>query len=62
MAPWATDGMYVRAAGIPTYGVMGLFIREEDDFSHGQNERVPVKSFFGALEHWHIILHELAGR
>ena len=62
MAPWATDGMYVRAAGIPTYGVMGLFLRDEDDFAHGLNERVPVKSFFGALEHWHIILHELAGR
>ena len=62
MAPWATDGKYVRAAGIPTYGVMGLFLREEDDFSHGLNERVPVKSFYGGLDHWHIILHELAGR
>ena len=62
MAPYATDGNHVRIAGIPTYGVMGLFLREEDEFAHGLNERVPVKSFFGALEHWHIILHELAGR
>jgi len=62
MAPWGTDGKQVRLAGIPTYGVTGLFIRERDDFSHGLNERVPVKSFFGALEHWLIILHELAGR
>ncbi len=62
MAPWGTDGKFVRAAGIPTYSIMGLYIRAEDDFSHGQNERAPVMSFFGALEHWYIILHELAGR
>lgn len=62
MAPWATDGLYVRIAGIPTYGVMGVFLRAEDNFAHGLNERVPVVSFFGALEHWHVILHDLAGR
>jgi acetylornithine deacetylase/succinyl-diaminopimelate desuccinylase-like protein len=61
MASWGTDGKYVRIAGIPTYGVMGLFIREEDNFLHGLNERLPVKSFFGALEHWYVMLHELAG-
>jgi carboxypeptidase PM20D1 len=61
MEPGGTDGMHVRIAGIPTYGVMGHFIRTEDEFLHGLNERVPVQSFFGALEHWHIILHELAG-
>jgi acetylornithine deacetylase/succinyl-diaminopimelate desuccinylase-like protein len=62
MSPWGTDGNHVRIAGIPTYGAIGLFMREEDDFSHGLNERVPVRSLFGALEHWYIILHELAGR
>ncbi len=62
MVPYGTDGKHVRIAGIPTYGVMGLFLRVEDEFAHGLNERVPVKSFFGALEHWNVILHELAGR
>jgi acetylornithine deacetylase/succinyl-diaminopimelate desuccinylase-like protein len=62
MVPWATDGKHARIAGIPTYGVIGLFLRQEDDFAHGLNERVPVGSFFGALEHWYIILHDLAGR
>lgn len=61
MAPYGTDGKEIRAAGIPTYGVMGLFIRPEDVFAHGLDERVPVRSFFGALEHWHIVLTELAG-
>lgn len=62
MAPWGTDGKHVRIAGIPTYGVMGLFIRDEDEFAHGLNERIPVMSFFGGLEHWYVVLHELAGR
>jgi carboxypeptidase PM20D1 len=61
MAPYATDGLEVRAGGIPTYGVSGLFIRESDQFAHGLNERVPVLEFFGALEHWDMILRRLAG-
>jgi len=62
MAPYATDGKFTRAAGIPTYGVMGMFIREEDSFAHGLNERVPVRSFYGALEYWDVLLRELAGK
>jgi acetylornithine deacetylase/succinyl-diaminopimelate desuccinylase-like protein len=61
MAPYATDGRETRLAGLPTFGVSGIFIREEDEFSHGLNERVPVQEFYGALEHWHRILHTLAG-
>jgi len=61
MAPYATDGKEVRAAGIPTYGVMGLFMRADEIFAHGLNERVPVRAFYGALEHWHTILTQLAG-
>ena len=62
MAAYATDGRETRLAGLPTYGVSGLFIREEDIFSHGLNERVPVREFYGALEHWYRILNSLAGR
>ncbi len=62
MSPYGTDGREIRAAGIPTYGVMGLFMNDDDIFAHGLNERVPVNSFFGGLEHWYVILHQLAGR
>ncbi len=62
MAPYATDGREIRAGGIPTYGVMGLFIKDSDQFAHGLNERVSVRGFFGALEHWQVMLNELAGR
>ena len=61
MAAYGTDGKEMRHAGMPTYGVMGLFIREEEVFAHGLNERVPVRSFYAALDYWHQILSELAG-
>jgi acetylornithine deacetylase/succinyl-diaminopimelate desuccinylase-like protein len=62
MAPYGTDGLHIRRAGIPTYGVMGLFMRDVDRFEHGLNERVPVRAFFDALEFWHTVLTRLAGR
>lgn len=62
MAPYGTDGKEVRRAGIPTYGIMGLFAKDSDQFAHGLNERVPVRSFYDALEYWHVVLTALAGR
>ena len=57
----ATDGIFLRAAGIPTYGVGNTFIKGSDDFSHGLNERLPTKSFYDGLEYWHGLLTDLAG-
>jgi acetylornithine deacetylase/succinyl-diaminopimelate desuccinylase-like protein len=62
MSAGATDGLYFRAAGIPTYGVGGVFIRDADAFAHGLNERVPVLSFYNGLTHWRVLLTEIAGR
>lgn len=62
MSAGATDGVFFRAAGIPTYGVGEIFLRDEDDFAHGLNERVPVTSFYNGLTHWRVIITALAGR
>ena len=62
MAAYGTDGLEVRAAGIPTYGVFGGFFKDNDSFAHGLNERIMVREFYGALEHWYVILNRLAGR
>ncbi|MGD9979412.1 MAG: M20/M25/M40 family metallo-hydrolase [Hyphomonadaceae bacterium] len=62
MSAGATDGLFFRAAGIPTYGVGAIFIGDDDDFAHGLNERVPVTSFYEGLTHWRILLTDLAGR
>jgi acetylornithine deacetylase/succinyl-diaminopimelate desuccinylase-like protein len=59
MSAGATDSQYTRMAGMPSYGVGGLFMRPEDMFAHGLNERVPVDSFFTALDYWHQVLTEL---
>ena len=59
-APYGTDGKHIRRAGIPTYGVMGLFMKESDRFEHGLNERVPVRGFFDALEFWYVVMRQLA--
>lgn len=48
MSTGATDGLYFRNAGIPVYGVSGLFYGET--FSHGMNERIPVESFYEGQE------------
>ena len=48
MSTGATDGLYLRNAGIPTYGVSGLFY--PDTGAHGMNERIPAKAFYEGLE------------
>ena len=58
----ATDGLYFRAAGIPTYGVGGLFMKNSDSFAHGLNERIPVKSFYDDVAYWHVLLTDLGGK
>ena len=45
MSAGATDGRFLRAAGIPTYGVSGLFHEVDDNRAHGRDERLAVRSF-----------------
>ncbi len=59
-ASGATDSMYFRAAGVPSYGVSGLFMKDSDEFAHGLNERAPVAAIDGDLAHWDILLKDLA--
>jgi len=51
-----TDGMVYRTAGIPTWASSGIFIKPDEMFAHGLDERVPVKSFYEGIEH----IHDLA--
>jgi acetylornithine deacetylase/succinyl-diaminopimelate desuccinylase-like protein len=46
MVMGATDGLYLRAAGIPTYGVQGFFYDRDDIRFHGRDERLKVESFY----------------
>jgi acetylornithine deacetylase/succinyl-diaminopimelate desuccinylase-like protein len=62
MESGGTDGMHFRKAGIPTWAVSGLFMNPDEMYAHGLNERVPIKGFYDGLDHWSIILRELAGK
>jgi len=42
----ADDGRFLTPAGIPTYGLSGLFREPGGDGSHGLNERILVKSLY----------------
>lgn len=46
MVMGATDGLYLRAAGIPTYGVQGFFYDRDDIRFHGRDERLKVQAFY----------------
>ena len=46
MSAGATDGQFLGNAGIPTYGVSGLFMTNENAGAHGLNEHVPVRSLY----------------
>ncbi len=60
MSAGASDSLYFRAVGIPSYGVSGAFMKPSDDFAHGLNERSPVDAIPGALRQWHSLLTTLA--
>ncbi len=58
----ASDGAISRAAGIPTYGMAGVFIDINDDRSHGQDERVPVSSFYEGVDFYYRLVKALSSK
>jgi acetylornithine deacetylase/succinyl-diaminopimelate desuccinylase-like protein len=46
MVMGATDGAYLRRAGIPCYGIQGFFMDRDDIRFHGRDERMSVQSFY----------------
>jgi acetylornithine deacetylase/succinyl-diaminopimelate desuccinylase-like protein len=50
MSTGATDSRYLRTAGIPVYGVSGLFHDIDDTRSHGKDERIGVNAFYEGQE------------
>ena len=59
MLAGATDGRLTRTAGIPTYGVSGIFIEPGDLRAHGKDERIPVGSYHEAQEFLYQLTREL---
>lgn len=62
MTTGATDGAYVRNAGIPVYGVAGVFTDPNESRAHGRDERVEIRRFYEGLEYGRQLVEEFAGR
>ena len=50
MSTGATDGRYLRIAGIPTYGIACMFFELNDNRAHGKDERIGVQDFYDGVE------------
>ncbi|HKP30531.1 MAG TPA: M20/M25/M40 family metallo-hydrolase [Gemmatimonadales bacterium] len=61
MVMGGTDGRYLRSAGIPTYGVQGIFYGRDDIRFHGRDERLLVKSFYEGQTFMYELVKRLAG-
>ena len=61
MSAGATDGSFLRNAGIPTYGHSGLASDVEDVRAHGKDERIAAKSFFEGGEYLYRLVKRLSG-
>ena len=62
MSAGATDGSFLRNAGIPTYGHSGMALDSSDAARiHGKDERVSMKSFYTGNEYLYRLVKQLAG-
>jgi acetylornithine deacetylase/succinyl-diaminopimelate desuccinylase-like protein len=58
----ATDGRHLRAAGIPCYGLTGLYVDIDDIRAHGRDERLLVRSFIEGHDFLSRLVMALAAR
>jgi carboxypeptidase PM20D1 len=60
MSAGASDSLYFRNAGVPSYGVASDFGKPGDSFAHGLNEKLLASEVPAALDFWHSLLTKLA--
>ncbi len=60
MSAGASDSMYFRNAGVPSYGIDASFTKPDDSFAHGLNEKLPASEVAAGLDFWHRIVTRLA--
>ncbi|MGQ0534139.1 MAG: M20/M25/M40 family metallo-hydrolase [Caulobacteraceae bacterium] len=60
MTPGATDGRFLNNAGIPTYGMSGMFATPGETNAHGLNEKIRVQSLYEGRDFLEAIVREYA--
>ena len=58
MEAGASDSLYLRAAGIPTYEINGVFEDPRTSRMHGRDERVGVQAFYESVEFTYRLMKE----
>ena len=62
METGASDSIYTMSAGIPSYGISGVALDRNDVRAHGKDERIPVESYYTAVEFYYEFLKKLTAR
>jgi acetylornithine deacetylase/succinyl-diaminopimelate desuccinylase-like protein len=58
----ASDSIYFAQAGIPCYGYSAIALERDDDRAHGQDERLPVDSYWKSLDFFYAFARELGSK
>jgi len=62
MSTGATDGHFLRTAGIPTFGIACMFYELDDNRAHGRDERIGVKEFYEGVEVNYLLIRNLSSK
>jgi acetylornithine deacetylase/succinyl-diaminopimelate desuccinylase-like protein len=62
MAAGASDSRYTSSAGIPSYGIDGMFDDLDDGRAHGRDERISIAAFADEIEFTYRLMRELSGK
>jgi acetylornithine deacetylase/succinyl-diaminopimelate desuccinylase-like protein len=62
MSTGASDGRYLRIAGIPTYGIACMFFELDDNRAHGKDERIGAKDFYDGVEISYRLIRNLSSK
>jgi acetylornithine deacetylase/succinyl-diaminopimelate desuccinylase-like protein len=60
MATGASDSLYLRNAGIPTYGLSAIFEDIQESRAHGRDERVGVRQFYDSAQFLYALVKRLS--
>jgi len=56
MGAGATDGLFTRSAGIPTFGFSAIAKLPDDNREHGIDERIGLTAFDDSVEFWYRLM------
>ncbi len=56
----ASDSMWFRHNGVPSYGVSAIFMKPSENFSHGLNERTPINNISPAITYYMSLFKDLS--